>query len=119
FQESLSRKALDRLVPAHEGLHELELTSDLFLHMVRRLAIRCELHGALLQEAHSRVKLAALAALADEPYDFPGVALRNEEVAAITQVLGHLDQIPREQLLQSNANVGAGNPESLGDLIGV
>src|SRR2546430_10959757 len=84
LQERLARQAPDRLVPAHQGLHELELSGDLRLDIGRRLAIRFQLVGAFLQEFNRRIELTPLASLHDDSYHLPRVALRDKEVAAVT-----------------------------------
>ena len=78
-----------------------------------------QLGDAIAEQCQCRVDLAAFPALDDRLDDLPGVVLGGEEVATITEHLGHPDEIPGLQFAQAGADVRPCDAERLGDLVGV
>ena len=50
---------------------------------------------------------------------FPHVAYRFEVIAAVTDYVDHSHQLPRLQLMQGSADVGARYPEVVADLVSI
>src|SRR5262249_43715476 len=92
LQQRLARHALDGVVPAREGLHELELPGDALAHFRGRLGVVLELGDTFAQERERGIDLAALTPLDDHADDLPGIALGGEEIAAIAERVGDLNE---------------------------
>ena len=117
--EDQTRRLAHLAVPAiqlgHEGVHLAHPGPG----HVRGLRIAVGLRHAFGHHLNGGIDLAAFAAVGDQHQHVPGIGARLEVIAPVALQVDQPDQAPAEQLLQACGDVGAGDGQGLGHLLGV